>query len=78
LETGSSDIDAVLKHHHDMQEQLAEQFLNLAKNLKENATAAGSVIKEDKQVSKHRFIFAHSIHNFVFVPSLLTHLATFL
>ena len=50
LSTENPDIDAVLKHHHGVQEQLAEEFLHLTRNLKENVTVAGHVVRDDTKV----------------------------
>ena len=44
------DLDAVLKHHHGMQEKLAEEMVHLARNLKETARAAGKVVQQDNKV----------------------------
>jgi len=44
------DIDTVLKHHNEVQEKLAEEMVHLARNLKENARAAGRVVQEDTKV----------------------------
>jgi len=50
LETNNSDIDTVLKHHCQLQEELAEHFLNMTMHLKHNVTAAGQVVKEDRRI----------------------------
>lgn len=52
LETQNADIDAVLKHHYQMQEQLADQFLNMTISLKQNVAAAGQVVRDDNKVNK--------------------------
>lgn len=44
------ELDAVLQHHQDMQEKLAEEMLSLARSLKNNTLAAQNVIKQDNQV----------------------------
>lgn len=44
------ELDAVLQHHHNMQEKLAEEMLRLTQNLKSNTLAAQNVIKQDNQV----------------------------
>lgn len=44
------ELDAVLQHHQDMQEKLAEEMLGLARSLKNNTLAAQNVIKQDNQV----------------------------
>ncbi|NXU68392.1 USE1 protein, partial [Horornis vulcanius] len=43
------ELDAVLQHHQDMQEKLAEEMLSLARSLKNNTLAAQNVIKQDNQ-----------------------------
>uniref|UniRef100_A0A3P9KRQ2 Vesicle transport protein USE1 n=1 Tax=Oryzias latipes TaxID=8090 RepID=A0A3P9KRQ2_ORYLA len=45
----AAELDAVLQHHHNLQEKLAEDMLNLARNLKNNSLAAQSIIKQDNQ-----------------------------
>lgn len=45
------ELDAVLQHHQDMQEKLAEEMLSLARSLKNNTLAAQNVIKQDNQVA---------------------------
>lgn len=44
-----SELDAILQHHHNLQEKLAEDMLNLARNLKNNTLAAQNIIKQDNQ-----------------------------
>ncbi|ELT92025.1 hypothetical protein CAPTEDRAFT_205502 [Capitella teleta] len=43
------DIDSVLKHHNEIQEKLAEEMVNLARNLKENAMVANRIVKDDTE-----------------------------
>ncbi|XP_026199037.1 vesicle transport protein USE1 [Anabas testudineus] len=45
----AAELDAVLQHHHNLQEKLAEDMLNLAKNLKNNTLAAQNMIRQDNQ-----------------------------
>ena len=47
------DIDTVLRHHNQMQDQLADEMVQLARNLKDNARLAGSIVKEDTHVSRN-------------------------
>ncbi|XP_015220720.1 vesicle transport protein USE1 isoform X1 [Lepisosteus oculatus] len=42
-------LDAVLQHHHSLQEKLAEEMLSLARNLKNNSLATQNIIKQDNQ-----------------------------
>lgn len=46
----AAELEAVLQHHHNLQEKLAEDMLNLARNLKNNTLAAQNIIKQDNQV----------------------------
>lgn len=46
----AAELEAVLQHHHNLQEKLAEDMLNLARNLKNNTMAAQNIIKQDNQV----------------------------
>ncbi|XP_029470005.1 vesicle transport protein USE1 [Rhinatrema bivittatum] len=45
----ATELDAVLQHHHNLQEKLAEEMLSLARSLKSNTLAAQNVIKQDNQ-----------------------------
>ncbi|XP_040897191.1 vesicle transport protein USE1 isoform X1 [Toxotes jaculatrix] len=45
----AAELDAVLQHHHNLQEKLAEDMLNLARNLKNNTMAAQNIIRQDNQ-----------------------------
>lgn len=45
----AAELDAVLQQHHNLQEKLAEDMLNLARNLKNNTLAAQNIIKQDNQ-----------------------------
>ncbi|XP_063003077.1 vesicle transport protein USE1 isoform X2 [Elgaria multicarinata webbii] len=49
----AADLDAVLQHHHSIQEKLAEDMLHLARNLKNNTLVAQNVIKQDNQTLSH-------------------------
>ncbi len=44
------DFDTVLKHHNQAQAKLAEEMVHLARNMKENAKAAGRIVREDNKV----------------------------
>uniref|UniRef100_A0A8C9Z4H7 Vesicle transport protein USE1 n=1 Tax=Sander lucioperca TaxID=283035 RepID=A0A8C9Z4H7_SANLU len=45
----AAELEAVLQHHHNLQEKLAEDMLHLARNLKNNTLAAQNIIKQDNQ-----------------------------
>ncbi|XP_076008936.1 vesicle transport protein USE1 [Genypterus blacodes] len=49
----ATELDAVLQHHHNLQEKLAEDMLSLARNLKNNTLAAQNIIKQDNQTLSH-------------------------
>ncbi|XP_054836564.1 vesicle transport protein USE1-like [Eublepharis macularius] len=49
----AADLDAILQHHHSIQEKLAEEMLHLARNLKNNTLVAQNVIKQDNQTLSH-------------------------
>ncbi|XP_069505327.1 vesicle transport protein USE1 [Ambystoma mexicanum] len=58
----ASEMDAVLQHHHNLQEKLAEDMLSLARSLKNNSLAAQNVIKQDNQTLSQSLRMAD--HNF--------------
>ncbi|XP_053558858.1 vesicle transport protein USE1 isoform X2 [Bombina bombina] len=58
----AAELDAVLQHHNNMQEKLAEEMLRLTQNLKNNTLAAQNVIRQDNQTLSHSLKFAD--HNF--------------
>ncbi|XP_050400082.1 vesicle transport protein USE1 [Patella vulgata] len=45
--TDENDIDTILQHHHQMQEKLADELLNLTRNLKDNIKVSGKIVEED-------------------------------
>lgn len=45
----AAELEAVLQHHHNLQEKLADDMLNLARNLKNNTLAAQNIIRQDNQ-----------------------------
>ncbi|CAJ1060613.1 vesicle transport protein USE1 [Xyrichtys novacula] len=49
----AAELEAVLQHHHNLQEKLADDMLNLARNLKNNTLAAQNIIKQDNQTLSH-------------------------
>ncbi|XP_078473249.1 vesicle transport protein USE1 [Lampetra fluviatilis] len=44
-----ADIDAVLQHHNNMQEKLADEMLLLARNLKNTSLIAHNIIQQDNK-----------------------------
>lgn len=59
----AAELEAVLQHHHNLQEKLADDMLNLARNLKNNTLAAQNIIKQDNQVSGQRRQSVHTAVN---------------
>jgi hypothetical protein len=52
----SEDIDELLKYHHSMQEKIAEHMIELTRSLKEQATTAGQIIKNDTEVTELKIL----------------------
>ncbi|XP_014259437.1 vesicle transport protein USE1 isoform X2 [Cimex lectularius] len=48
-EDDPNELDELLKHHHNMQEKIAENMLSLAKNIKEQSIMAGKILKNDSE-----------------------------
>ncbi len=48
--SSGDDLDALLRHHHAVQEKIAEDMLSLARNLKEQSHLASTIIKRDTEV----------------------------
>lgn len=60
----AAELEAVLQHHHNLQEKLAEDMLNLARNLKNNTLAAQNIIKQDNQVTGQRRLTVRAAEQF--------------
>lgn len=45
-----TDINAILQHHNEMQEKLADEMLMLTRNLKTNVTAAKRIVSDDLKI----------------------------
>jgi len=43
-------IDTVLQYHQNMQENIAEEMIKMAQNLKHSSVVARNIIKEDNKV----------------------------
>ena len=43
-------LDAVLEHHQNMQEKIAEEMIQMAQNLKHNSLVASNILKKDSKV----------------------------
>ena len=43
-------VDAVLEHHQNMQEKIAEEMIQMAQNLKHNSLVASNILKKDNKV----------------------------
>lgn len=41
------EVDDLIRHHAEMQERIAEEMVHLARNLRENVSASGRIVRED-------------------------------
>ena len=48
------EVDELIRHHAEMQERIADEMVQLARNLKENVQASGHIVREDITVC-HQF-----------------------
>jgi len=55
--SSGEDLDILLRHHHAMQEKIAEDMLSLARNLKEQSHLASTIIKRDTEVGLSGSLF---------------------
>jgi len=46
----AGDVDAILRHQHQMQERIAEEMLSLTRDLKEQSQLANTIICKDTEV----------------------------
>lgn len=49
-DTKDESIDTVLQYHQNMQENIAEEMIKMAQNLKHSSVMASNIIKEDNKV----------------------------
>jgi len=49
-DTKDESIDTVLQYHQNMQENIAEEMIKMAQNLKHSSVVASNIIKEDNKV----------------------------
>ena len=56
------DLDGALRNHNEMQEKLAEEMIYLARNLRENASVAGKIVRDDTKVMTASSKIADSSH----------------
>ena len=49
-ETTESNIDEIMKQHHDMQEKVAEEMILMTQSMKQTQLRSRDIIKKDKQV----------------------------
>ena len=54
-------FDAILEHHQNMQEKIAEEMIQMAQNLKHNSMVASNILKKDNKVilAKNSFDCSH-------------------
>ena len=53
-------IDTVLQYHQNMQENIAEEMIKMAQNLKHSSVVARNIIKEDNKVRS--VLFSETLH----------------
>ena len=53
---GGNDLEALMKAHQAAQEKVAEDMLSLTGLLKEQAIAAGEIVRKDTAVSTHSIV----------------------
>ncbi|CAB4029301.1 Hypothetical predicted protein [Paramuricea clavata] len=53
-------LDAVLEHHQNMQEKIAEEMIQMAQNLKHNSLVASNILKKDNKVLENASDLADS------------------
>ncbi|KAJ7390611.1 SNAP receptor use1 [Desmophyllum pertusum] len=53
-------IDTVLQYHQNMQENIAEEMIKMAQNLKHSSVMASNIIKEDNKTLEHSTKLADS------------------
>jgi len=46
------EVDELIRHHAEMQERIAEEMVHLARNLRENVSASGHIVREDVKVCR--------------------------
>lgn len=61
-DTKDESIDTVLKYHQSMQENIAEEMIKMAQNLKHSSVVASNIIKEDNKV--RNVLFNETLHRF--------------
>ena len=59
-DTKDESIDTVLQYHQNMQENIAEEMIKMAQNLKHSSVVARSIIKEDNKVRS--VLFSETLH----------------
>ncbi|XP_020632209.1 vesicle transport protein USE1-like [Orbicella faveolata] len=59
-DTKDESIDTVLQYHQNMQENIAEEMIKMAQNLKHSSVVASNIIKEDNKTLEHSTKLADS------------------
>ena len=60
------EVDDLIRHHAEMQERIAEEMVHLARNLRENVSASGRIVREDVTVC-HQFYNNNNNNNLICV-----------
>ncbi len=56
LYSKDEDSESVIRHHEQMQEEIAEDMVSMAKSMKNNSLVAKKIIQSDNEVSTQSFI----------------------
>jgi len=59
-DTKDESIDTVLQYHQNMQENIAEEMIKMAQNLKHSSVVASNIIKGDNKTLEHSTKLADS------------------
>ena len=49
-ESTENNIDEIIKQHHEIQEKVAEEMIQMTKSMKQTTLRSRDIIKKDKQV----------------------------
>lgn len=48
---GGGDLESVLRHHEELQEEVAKDMIDMARSLRDNSLVAKKIILSDNEVS---------------------------
>ena len=55
-DTKDESIDTVLQYHQNMQDNIAEEMIKMAQNLRHTSVMASNIIKEDNKVKNEKYV----------------------